>query len=210
MNDDIENWPTYLPGPPSHLKALGVISLTYGHLEGMFQALFSYVTNMSEEHVAALFQRIPNNIRTKMMLELMEKTKIPKNLKALVQYFADGFTMCADNRHGLMHSHSGGIMSGITSGHFGFVFTKTTRAGNRQVCTPSAGDLKRVADSMHEYAMFAASLGMAIHTARTSQMPEDSTWLPPLLDKPSPPQILLWHEEATFLASQNQRPTFLM
>lgn len=204
-----DDWPNYLPGPSDHLEALGVVSLTYGYLEGLFQCLFTDTTGMTPDQVNALFQRIPNNHRSNMMLELLDKSKLPTNLKELVRYFVKGFETCAENRSGLMHSHSAGIVSGMSSGHYGFVFTKNSKAGNRLVCTPTLTDLRQVADSMHDYAVFAGMVGNAIHDARLTAKAADSTWLPPSLDKPAPPPSLHWQSEKDFQASLI-RPTTLL
>jgi hypothetical protein len=201
MDDPTDNWPDFLPGPRSHLQALGVISLSYGQLEGMFQHLFAEVTGLNRDQVSALFQRIPNNIRENVMLELLRKTTLPKNLKELVQYFSEGFAACAENRHGLVHSSSGGTIAGYQSDHYGFVFTKYSRAGNRLVCTPTLAELRAVAESMDQYALFGGMLAQALNSAHLCAFPVDSTWLPPSLDKPPVPTLLSWREEAEFQAS---------
>src|ERR1700741_3415317 len=102
-----DKWPDYLPGPKDHLMALGVVSLNYGQLEGMFQGLFTEVTEMNADQVSAIFQRIPNNIRQDIMLDLLDPS-LPENMKAAIKYFCEGFKTCAANRHALMHSRSGG------------------------------------------------------------------------------------------------------
>lgn len=150
-----DRWPDYLPGPKDHL--LGVISLVSGSLEGMFKHLFRCVTGMDKPQVNALFQRIPNNTRQDIMLELLDPN-LPENLRAAIKYFCDGFETCAENRHGLMHSHSSGNIVIQRTGHYGFIFRKSSRAGNPLGCTPSMEDLKEVADSMHRYMLFAAAL----------------------------------------------------
>jgi hypothetical protein len=200
MSSPFDKWPDYLPGPRDHLLALGVISLSYGQLENMFQVLFGEVTVLNRHQVAALFQRIPNNHRENALLELIDKTTLPTNLNALVQHFVDGFRICAENRHGLVHSHSGGTITRHETGHYGFVFTKYSRAGNALVCTPTLADLQAAADSMHDYMMFAAMLSGAVNSARIMAYPVDSTWLPPSLDKPPLPQPLHWRADKDFRA----------
>src|ERR1044072_9514102 len=145
----LEGWPNYLPGPRDHLYALGVISLTYGSLESMFEVLFAGATGIDLQHVSAFFQRIPNNSRQDIVAELVATQPLPDDLKAAIRLFCEGVEICAGNRHALMHSRSGGIVSISATGHYGFVFTKHSRAGNRLVCTPSLTDLKAVADSMN-------------------------------------------------------------
>jgi hypothetical protein len=73
-----DDWPSYLPGPAENILALGVIALAYGQLENMFRALFASITQMNEFQVAALFQRLPNNIRKVILFELMTKTVLPQ------------------------------------------------------------------------------------------------------------------------------------
>ncbi|MBN8982132.1 MAG: hypothetical protein J0I29_12790 [Rhizobiales bacterium] len=209
LPSDEDKWPDYLPGPKSHLAALGVISLTYGFLEEFFQLLFADVTGMNRDQVTALFQRLPNNNRTKVMRELLEKSTIPANIKELVIHFVKGFEICAENRHGLMHSRSGGIARGISSNdHYGFVFTKNTKSGTPMISLPSLADLRAIADAMNEYAIFGAWVGQAINSARITSMPVDSVWLPPSLKKPALPPSLDWQSEKDFQANQPRPRSF--
>lgn len=199
--DPDDNWPDFLPGPKSHLVAIGVITFSYGQLENIFQLLFAEVTGLNREQVTALFQRLPNNIRENVMLELLEKTKLPANLKELVSYFAAGFKICAENRHGVMHSSSGGIIRSVNSGHDGFVFTKYSKAGNVMVCTPDLAELRTIAEAMNKFMLFGAMLSGALNSAQICGFPVDSTWLPPSLDKPPPPTPLSWRSQSDFQAS---------
>jgi hypothetical protein len=201
MQRSTDHWPNYLPGPRDHLHALGVITLSYGHLENMFQILFSNVTGLNQYQVEALFQRIPNNVRSNIMLELLDKTTLPTNMKELVQYFSEAFRICAENRHGLMHSSSGGTVTGHDTGGYGFLFTKYSRAGNRMVCAPTLDELRAVADSMHDFMRFGGMLAGAVNTAGLLAFEGDSAWLPPSLDKPPLPTLLNWHAEADFRAN---------
>src|SRR6476659_319728 len=102
-----DNWPPYLPGSRNDILALGVISLEYGFLENMFRVLFSIVGNMNEYQVAAIFERLPNNHRIDAIRQMLRESTLPDVLKDRVLYFCRCFDICADNRHAIMHSHSG-------------------------------------------------------------------------------------------------------
>ena len=199
-SSDHKDWPDYLPGPRGDLMALGVICLNYGQLENMFQILFAEATGMTRDQVLVLFHRLANNIRENVMLELLEKAEIPNNLKELVHQFAKGFKICADNRHGLMHSYSGGTVTSYERDHHGFVFTRFSRSGQELVCTPTLAELRAAADDMNQWTMFCAFLGSAIHSAKVTRLAPNSTWLPPSLDKYPLPALLNWRSQSDFQA----------
>jgi hypothetical protein len=199
LTDDV--LPEYLPGPPDHILMLGVIALNYGQLENMFRHVFSAVTRMNDIQVAAIFQRIPNNIRQTVLSEVMAQTTLPDQLKDRVKYFTDGFKICAENRHDLMHSHSGGVFTSKSKGTRGLLFSKHSRAGNEFVCAPDLQELRTVADEIHDYMNFGFHVSGDIkHWADCRDHDdEESFWRVPLKDKPRAPTALRWHSPESVL-----------
>ena len=132
--------------------------------------------------------------------ELMDQTTIPLELKDLVTYFSNGFKICAENRHAIMHSHSGGIFTSQTKGTHGLVLTKFTRAGKEQVCLATLEELRTVADDIHRYVMFGATIA-----GKRADREEKSTFvLVPLHDKPPLPTVMNWQSPDIALAPQPQ------
>lgn len=205
-----DKWPDYLPGPRDHLLALGAIALTYGTLENLFQAVFTDATEMSREQVSALFQRIPNNTRRDLLSDLLAKASLPENLKGEIRYFSSAFLICADNRHALMHSHSGGVVSSYKTDHYGFVFTKYSRSGKTYVCTPTLRELKGISDTMHCYTLFGGWICSDIvrAKARIKRGETGEFLLSPSLDRPPLPTPLKWRSEEEFRAETDRhRPS---
>ena len=106
-----EPWPKDLPLPKDDVFAIGVIALNYGWLEAIFQSLFRVVTEMTEAQAAAIFQRLSNDQRQDTLSELLAASRLPISLKDGVVHFSKAFKTCAENRHAVMHSRSGGILS---------------------------------------------------------------------------------------------------
>jgi hypothetical protein len=196
-----DKWPEYLPGPRQDIMALGIIALSYGQLENAFRLVFSAVTRMNEIQVAAIFGRIPNNIRQTVLAEVMEQTTLPDALKERVGHFINGFKACADNRHDVMHSHSGGVFTSQSRNIRGILLTKYSKKGNKLVCAPSLVDLRKVADEIHEYASWGFHLTSDINFLWTARMNdnEEAFWQLPLRGKPPLPTALHWHLESDVL-----------
>jgi hypothetical protein len=187
-------WPKYLPLPPDDIFALGVIALNYCQLENMFRALFSAVAQWNEFQTAALFHRLANNVRKDVLSELLGKTTLPDETKELVQYFLIGFGQCADNRHLLLHSSTGGAHRPGPGIPIGLVFERYSRAGNRLVCHPTLKELQTVADDIHRYTRFGACVAMEVSNYAThlaAGQPDRVHALPPALRKKPPPPIQL-------------------
>lgn len=190
-----EQWPEYLPGSPDHILMVGIIALNYGRMENMFRYLFSVVTRMNEIQVSAIFERMPNNIRQTVLSEVMAQTTLPIELKERVKYFIDGFRICADNRHDLMHSRPGGTFTSYSRNIRGLLFTKYSRSGRELVCAPSLEDLRGVAADTHDYAMYGGEVAGEIRKLILCRErgDEESFWRVPLKGKPRGPAALRWH-----------------
>jgi hypothetical protein len=185
-----KQWPDYMPLPRDDIFAIGVIALNYCQLENMLRALFSNVTQLNEFQTQAFFHRLANNVRKDVLLELLGKTTIPDDLRASINHFMDGFAICAENRHFVMHSSSGGLHSSETER--GLVLERYSRSGNKLACYLTLNDLKLVADEIHGYMIFGAHV--VSDTARYAAKPEKDFAPSPstLREKPPPPTRLSW------------------
>src|SRR5437764_2608998 len=161
-----DRWPLYLPGPRHDILAMGVISLTYGQLENLFRTVFSLVADMNEYQIAAIFERMPNNHRLSALAQMLGKTTLPEVLKERVSHFCNGFRICAENRHAIMHSHSGRMYTSYSRNERGILLTKYSRSGNKLICAASLAELRRVADQAHEYAVFGMHVATEIRIFR--------------------------------------------
>lgn len=191
-------WPEYMPLPREDIFAIGVVALNYCQLENMFQAVFSAVTRLNDHQTSALFHRLANNVRKDVLSELLAKTTVPDELRELVIHFLVGFGRCADNRHFIMHSSSGGIHQGAANGAHGLVLERHSRAGALLVSYVTLEQLKQIADDIHRYSTFGANLSgdLESYAIRVGAgHPELFRGASPstLLEKPPLPTPLSWH-----------------
>jgi hypothetical protein len=202
-------WPNYLPAQRDELIALGVIALNYGQLESMFQHVFAEVTRLNEIQVAAIFQRIPNNVRQDILFQTMAQTTLPDPLKELVQHFGLGFKACAANRHAVMHSRSGGVFTSQGRGIRGILLTKYSKAGNKLVCPAGLTELREVADGMHIFMTFGSRITGDIRNFIVCRLNgrEEEFWRIPLPDKPPLPTEMKWRPESEILVAPAQSET---
>ena len=180
---------------------IGVISLNYGQLENAFRRIFSAVTRMNDIQVAAIFDRLPNNNRQTVLEEVMAQTTLPEKLKERVDHFTLGFKTCADNRHAVMHSHSGGVFTSQSRNTRGILLSKYTKSGKKVVCPASLPELREVADDIHDYAIWGFRVAGEITSFAEALAADDeaSFWRVPLKRKPRPPTALRWHSESEVL-----------
>jgi len=185
------------------MMALGAIALNYGQLENIYRTMFSYVTGLNEFQTAAIFHRLPNNQRKDVLHDIMAKTILPPKLKELVEYFAKGFAICADNRHDIMHSSSGGRHRSMSTGATGIVLKKYTKAGNKVECYATVELLRSVADTIHDYAVYGSKVASAVILYREllSQRREHELAQLPSFDRPAPPTRMSWRSPADPKAS---------
>lgn len=196
MNNPHKTWPDYLPLPREDMLALGVIALNFCQLENIFRALMASVARWNVHQTAALFNRLNNRERQDVIAELLPKTTIPTETKALVEHFVDGFMVCADNRNFLMHSSSGGLYRDMERGICGLVLERYSKQGNKLLSYPTTKGLQTVADEIHQYTTFGSFVNMevcnyAMHLE--SGHPEHYRRAPPTLRrKPPAPTPLSW------------------
>jgi len=212
MKDPISpDWPNYLPGPKDDIYALGVISLLYGQLESMFQLVFSAATRMDIDHTFAIFHRIPNNVRQDVLSNLMASGPLPDVLKDLVRHFASAFKICAENRHALMHSQSGGTHHNYEEERSGILLRRFTRSGKTEVSKATLKELRKVADDIEAYVLFGAAIAseIAIHFRLIELGKPTHKKPPPLCDKPPLPTAMNWQSHESFQDELRQRKSSL-
>jgi hypothetical protein len=138
------------------MHALGVAAANYNSLEYMFQVLFEYYTGF--EYAAAsqqLFSHLGTNqkrVDIQSRLITYKERKSPDVANG-VQYFLDGFDICAENRNLLMH---GRIFEGST--RTDLVLQKYARKDPTRLnyMHLTVGDIRRVADEFHNYEVYGA------------------------------------------------------
>jgi len=190
------SWPNYLPLPREDIFAIGVIALSYGRLENMLQAMFAAVIHLNQFQTQALFHRMGNRPRLDALIDLLGKTTIPQEVKDLTIYFLDGFEVCADNRHFVMHSSSGGLHVNRSDGTRGLILERYSRTGNKLECYVTLPQLKTIADEMHAFTIFGASLVTDITNYATLLSHGQAQDFQPLpstsREKPPRPTTLNW------------------
>jgi hypothetical protein len=97
-------WPAYRVGNRDYIHALGVIASVYNLLEFRFRSFFPIYTRLPTPAAYALFAKISNEMRLKLIHECIEFSPHPTSIKDDVSYFLAGFRTCADNRNVFMHS----------------------------------------------------------------------------------------------------------
>jgi hypothetical protein len=115
QQEEIWSWhANYHPSLRDHMHALGVAVANYNGLEYIFQTLFEYYTGF--EYLAAaqqLFSHLGTNQKRIDVLRRLITYKERKNPDVIdgLEYFLEGFDICAENRNLLMH---GRIFEGTT------------------------------------------------------------------------------------------------
>lgn len=155
-------WPKDLPLPNDYVFALGVVALNYGQLEAMFQALFAAAIGLNEVQLSAIFQRLDNERRREALSQIVGQTKLPDGMKADIAHFSAGFKVCAENRHALMHSRSGGLFHSADA--WGLVLHKNSKSGVRLTCYATLKDLRRVADDSLDYTLYGSRVISDVHS----------------------------------------------
>jgi hypothetical protein len=190
-------WPDYLPIPREDVFALGVVSLNYNQLEGMFGALFEAVTMVGPIQASAIFYKLPNDKRQDVLLEIMERATLPAQLKESIRYFCTGFRICAENRHDLMHSGSVGVYTRYSDKAHGLLLSRVSKSGKWLVHAATLADLRAIADEMHAFTLFGAWVDSDVRSYLTYQgRGEASSWHAPSRDKPLLPSRLNWHAQS--------------
>jgi hypothetical protein len=102
-------WPTYDIASQEHLQALGVISLNFNLYEsGLMGFLSRY---MSHDLAEFLFDKLNNEMRQKLIRELITSKEPDHKVREHIEYLMSHFSTCAANRHTLLHARLRGTPS---------------------------------------------------------------------------------------------------
>jgi hypothetical protein len=183
------------------IYAIGVISLNYCQLENMFLGLFQSATGMTEVQVVALFQRLQNDSRLKIFSQLTnQRSEFPADFKDRIRHFAAGYEVCVENRNAIMHSHSRGSFFSERECTEGILLAKAAKSGSILACPLDLTGLRRIADDIHRYIIYAAGLTADLDASLELYRRNDPrAWqLSRLSDKPLLPQNLAWRPISEF------------
>lgn len=203
-----KKWPPYIESTQESLHALGVISVVYNRLERALEALLGSTLKIGHEQVSVLFQKIQNDVRISIIQHAMKREEWPALLKDHVAYFLKAYRICAENRHGLMHSNV--QMSPSADPRLVF-FTKPSRSGDELISDLfSTGQLRQIADELDALARFGIIVASAASlTWRRRAIGEDADgtatmkWHETLLERPPLPSELDWQSLRARRASRS-------
>ena len=102
-------WPTYDIAPQEHLEALGAISLNFNLYESGFRAFLNHY--MSDDLAQLLFDKLNNDNRQKLLLELVASRETDRNVKEHVDFLITHISTCTANRNILLHARMRGTPS---------------------------------------------------------------------------------------------------
>lgn len=164
-------WPPYLAHLGSHdaILAMGVISLNYGQLESMFASLLASATGIPHPQMEALFPKIQNDVRLQLLEQLSPSQDWPTGLADHISHFASAYEICVKNRNGIVHSYAAGISVGGGIERR-LVIGKKSRSGNELVHITDLSQLRKFADSMHDFVLYAARLSVVLTIYRAGAL----------------------------------------
>jgi hypothetical protein len=145
-------------GSPQFIYALGVISANYNALEFQFRQLFELYSGMPTPAGLKVFMDSTND-RRQILLKMCAKASIhPLRVKNRVDHFADGYSVCAQNRNILMHSEPVPLI--LATGEAAVHFKKySNRPPFREnIYAPSVKAMRKVADAMYIFRIYGRDL----------------------------------------------------
>jgi hypothetical protein len=136
-------WPIYDLAPQAHLQALGAISLNFNLYESGFKAFLNRY--MPDDLAELLFDKLNNDKRQKLILELIESRETDPKVKKHIDFLIRHFSTCAANRNTLLHARVRGTPSENV-----LPLEKNNRdePGKILQYDLEIGDLRRAADEM--------------------------------------------------------------
>jgi hypothetical protein len=190
-------WPTYNPGPPKHIYALGVISLNYNQLE----QLLIYICYFSVDPSAIfLFDGMRNGERIAAVKTIASRAE-DKEMRAHIECVATYFSICSNNRNILLHCRSESEDNEDI-----FQLIKNTDEGFKHYPV-KLGTLRSVADSMHrgvEYFNAISKILLALNYRKLH--PDHPIDVPAWPKIPRPPKSLCPHPPPTTQQGSSGQP----
>ena len=99
-----EPWPKYPIPSPDHLTALGVISTNWNTLElVLYMLLFSFL-DAPRDTAQAVFHSLGNVARTDLLLTMLRRNAIDREIIDRVEHFVKAYNICRENRNWLLHA----------------------------------------------------------------------------------------------------------
>jgi hypothetical protein len=155
----LPKWPAYEVGPPDSTFAIGVASIKYAQLEYTLGTIFQYVMDITHDETQRLFAKLRNvDLILSLLSARLNSMYLPDEARERLEAFISGYRTCAQNRNLLMHSNIHASVKTATT------LFKTNNKGEMILCKLALGELRQVADDMHEYFAFGIALSSALTT----------------------------------------------
>lgn len=144
--DPEDKWPMpeYITGPPKHVHALGVISLNFNLFEALWATLLNHYAGPAT--ASFLFSgKISDEERVATIRHYAKTYEREPKFVARIEEVANAYSICAENRHILMHSHqffSRNHMDRLS-------LRKLTKSGNVLKFHFDLATIRRVADEIN-------------------------------------------------------------
>ena len=177
-------WPTYDIAPQEHLAALGAISLNFNLYESGFRAFLNHY--MPDDLAQLLFDKLNNDKRQKLLLELIASREIDRNVKEHIDFLITHFSTCTANRNILLHARVRGIQS---EGVLPLEKNDKDEPGKILQYDLKVGDLRRTADEMRAGYNFMSGI-LQFLIQRLSERGIDQSFSSPLLGPAVPKPAL--------------------
>jgi hypothetical protein len=147
MSEPDYPWPSYIVGPKEHLYALGVISLNFNLYE---YSLIVFLEQHFSKDVAAFLSDKLNNVERSQLIRLVMNKDIYPSVIDEVEYILRHFSICADNRHTLLHSRPNPLLN-VFGQQQTLALEKFKRGEPEKILAfrLDIGELRRTADEMH-------------------------------------------------------------
>jgi hypothetical protein len=142
-------WPTYDIAPQEHLQALGAISLNFNLYESGFISFLNHY--MPDDLAELLFDKLNNDKRQKLLLELIASREIDPKVREHVDFLITHFSTCTANRNILLHARVQGTPS---ENVLSLEKNDKDEPGKILQYDLKIGDLRRAADEMRAATTF--------------------------------------------------------
>jgi hypothetical protein len=158
----------YHPGLKDHMHALGVISANFNDLEVSLFFLFYYYLNDPQSKAPGLiFGGLDNKKRINIIKSFAEGYESPGEIRDLVFRFVDGFDICSENRHSLMHSSvTGEINALIPTPDLSLKKHSRSNFGSQTFANVDLKRLRKIADEIYAYDIFGFGIYIYLQARR--------------------------------------------
>lgn len=141
----VSQWPKYPIGPHEGIFALGVVAVKFAAMEALLEYFFWSIFDLKMDNASIIFANVGPMNGIKMMRDRLKTDMITDLEKEHTSHFFEAYDICNLNRNNLLHSSAGHITPHHT------VLFKTAKSGKILMLVPTLSELKKFADSMHEF-----------------------------------------------------------